>query len=279
LKDQLGFLILIGAFGGLTGGLFGVGGSVVMIPALTETLGPDQHLYQAAAMIVNFFVAAPAAVQHYRMRAIQGAVVVRLIPLSMVAVVVGVGISELPIFAGRGEGYLRGLFGLFLGALSIQELGRIWRSGATLNTTGTLSDPNDPPAPPRTGPSPWRWAAAIAIPTGLIAGLLGVGGGLVAVPLQHRWLRVPMRTAIANSAAVIVATSFIGAAVKNYAFLQEHQGSMQAFALSVVLIPSAVLGSLVGSRWVHVLSLRLIKAAFFVLLFIGAARLVLGALG
>ncbi|MCH9003289.1 MAG: TSUP family transporter, partial [Planctomycetes bacterium] len=63
-------MLLIGLFTGVVGGLLGVGGSIVMIPAMTEVIGPDQHLYQAAAMIVNFFVVVPAVYQHRKAGAI-----------------------------------------------------------------------------------------------------------------------------------------------------------------------------------------------------------------
>jgi len=236
-----------------------------MIPAMTELLGPDQHLYQAAAMIMNFFVVVPAVFQHRRAGAIDSATVVRLVPLAVVAVVVGVGVSELRIFAGVGEVYLRGLFGLFLFFVAGCELYRLFRprdprpgaadvAGATGATMG------------------WGHASLVAIPTGLVAGLLGIGGGVLAVPLQRRFLRVPMRVAIANSATVIIATSLIGSGVKNYAYLTEHEYSAEPIRLAAVLIPTAIIGSLIGSRLTHQLPIRFVKAAFFVLLALAAAR-------
>ena len=74
--------------------MLGVGGSLIMILALTELLGPDQHLYQSAAMIVNFFVVVPAVIQHRRAKVIELTTVMRLIPLAFAAVIVGVMMSE-----------------------------------------------------------------------------------------------------------------------------------------------------------------------------------------
>ena len=45
----------------------------------------------------------------------------------------------------------------------------------------------------------------------------GVGGGVVAVPLQRRFLGVGLRSAIANSATLIVLLSVVGATAKNLA--------------------------------------------------------------
>ena len=262
-------LLLLGFFAGIFGGMLGVGGSIIMIPAMTEVLGPNQHLYQAAAMIVNFFVVVPAVYQHRRAKAIESQTVFRIVPLAIVGVVVGVGISELPLFAGEGEAYLRGLFGLFLLSVAVYDLHRLFRRSAP---AGNVANPAGL-QPGRKRPSGWALAAVVAVPTGLVAGLLGVGGGIMAVPLQRRFLHIPIRTAVANSAAIIIATSVIGATAKNWAFAADNDGSVAPFILAAVLIPTAIIGSLVGSRLTHRLPLRFVKAAFFVLLLVAALRL------
>ena len=118
-----------------------------------------------------------------------------------------------------------------------------------------------------------RRAALVALPTGFLAGLLGIGGGLLAVPLQRRLLRIPIRTAIANSATIIIATSLIGAFVKNYAYATWHAQWTAPLTLAAVLIPTAIVGSLGGSRLTHRLPVRAIKLAFLVLLVLASVRL------
>ncbi len=244
-----------------------------MIPAMTELLGPDQHLYQSAAMIVNFFVVVPAVYQHSRAGAIERAAVIRIVPPALLAVVAGVGLSELPAFRGDQEVYLRGVFALFLLLVGVYELARLYlRPSAQTETTKqvTSSSHGCPPIS-------WTRGAAVALPTGLLAGLLGVGGGLLAVPLQRWFLRIPLRSAIANSATVIIATSLIGATAKNYAYLTAHAWSMKPFVLAAVLAPSAMIGSLYGSKLTHRLPLRTVKAAFCALLIAAALRLTVAA--
>jgi len=261
-------LAIVGLFVGLVGGMFGVGGGIVLIPALTEVLGPDQHLYQSTAMIVNLFVAMPAAYQHHSMKVVDMAIVLRIIPLAVASVVVGVAASELGVFAGDGEAYLRGLFGLFLFACAAYDTGRIWRKS---DSPAAASDGG--------GIARHRWGAlaAVAIPTGFASGLLGVGGGILAVPLQRRCLRTPIRTAIANSAAIIVATSLVGALAKNYAVMSAAEDPAGPILLACVLIPTAVAGSLVGSHFTHRLPVRFVKGAFNLLLLLAAVRLTYGA--
>jgi uncharacterized membrane protein YfcA len=269
--DELTALTLIGLATGLVGGMLGVGGSIVMIPAMTEVLGPDQHLYQAAAMIVNFFVVVPAVYQHRRARAIQTGTVLRLMPLAVVSSVAGVLLSELRIFADENEAYLRLLFGLFLLVFALTDLCRaVVRHRAGNGAHGGV----DTEVPRAAG---WRTIALVAVPTGLLSGFLGLGGGVLAVPLQQRLLRTPIRTAIANSATLIVAISLVGAIAKNYAVVRDLEQTHRSMALASILIPTAIGGSLIGSRLTHALPLRWVKAAFLVLLLLAALRLTHGA--
>ncbi|MCH7721444.1 MAG: TSUP family transporter, partial [Planctomycetes bacterium] len=119
-------MMAIGSAAGLVGGLLGVGGSIVMIPAMTELLGPQQHLYQAAAMMVNLFVVIPAVYQHARANAIRFEVVRWIVPAAMVSVVIGVRVSEHAIFAGDGQRYLIAVFGLFLFYVTGYQVWKLW---------------------------------------------------------------------------------------------------------------------------------------------------------
>lgn len=268
-----GLMLLIGLFAGITGGMLGVGGSIVMIPALTELLGPDQHLYQSAAMIVNFFVVLPAAYHHRRVGSLDRPAITRLVPLGIVSVIVGVVISELGVFSGTGEAYLRLLFGLFLLSLTLADLRRMVLgsdvAADTLERNTTYSNAETWVS------REWslRSSFAVAVPTGLVAGLLGVGGGVLSVPLQRRFLNMSIRTAIGNSSAIIMATSLVGALVKNYAYFGENRGSFAPLQLAAMLIPSAMIGSAIGSRLTHRLPLRAVKMSFFLLLLFVAIRL------
>jgi len=202
--------------------------------------------------------------------------------LAAIAVLVGVGLSELAFFSGGGEAYLLAMFGGFLLFISIFGLmrTRIRRKvdpavapasgGETPSVGAELRSVSSPPD--------WRFAAAVAIPAGLVGGALGVGGGLIAVPLQRRFLNVPLRTAIANSSTVVVATSAVGAMAKNYATYVDTGGSFDPMILAAVLIPSAATGSAIGSRLVHRLPVEVLRVAFLVMMMLASLRLVYSSL-
>ena len=264
---NIGILAFVGLIVGAVGGMFGVGGSIILIPALNEVLGPNQHLYQSAAMIVNLFVSLPAILQHRRAGAIDGATVRRIVPAALVAVLLGVTVSELRFFSGTGEAYLRLLFGLFLFSCAAYDVYRLSRRAE--------------PSASLAGKSHWKLTALVALPTGFAAGLLGVGGGILAVPLQRRFLGVPIRNAIANSAAIIVATSLVGSIYKNIAYAADPSvtAGTDPMLLALILIPTAVMGSLVGSRLTHIVPLRVVKGGVVMLLLVSSVRMIQTAMG
>jgi uncharacterized protein len=259
------WLAIVGLVAGFFGGLLGIGGSIVMIPAMTMLLGPRQHLYQAAAMIVNFFVAVPSVIQHVRAGAVQPRLLRKLIPFAAVGAVVGVACSELPAFREGGDIYLTGVFGVFLVVVGVR--------GVLISRTGRQGPDGSPNEPSRQSLS--RVVFGVGLPTGFISGLLGVGGGVLAVPLQRNVLRIPTRSAIANSAATIIALSVVGATAKHYGLYVNHPDIAlhQPVALAAYLIPTAIVGASIGSRLTHVLPVHRVKFAFALLVVVAGVRL------
>ncbi len=260
----------IGFASGILGGLLGIGGGIVVIPSMTELLGPQQHVYQAAALMTAFFVAVPAVMQHRRAGAMNSRIVLTLLPSAVMASGVGVLLSELPVFRGAGSNYLTGVFGVFLFLMAGRELGRLLGSSRRSVEQSVGRDSNTPW---------WRVAVLVGWPTGLVSGLLGVGGGAVAVPLQRRVCRIGIRTAIANSSAMIVLLSVAGASAKLAAITVNHPELrwQTPVSLAACLAPAAVIGSVIGSRLTHVLPVRLVRAAFAVLLVVAGTRMVMRA--
>ena len=113
-------LLVLGMVAGAIGGLVGVGGSIVIIPVLTLLMGRDQHLSQAAGMIINVLVAAASLLQHYRARAVRWAVVGRFVPFGLVMVLVGVAVSNM--VHGEILTKIYGGFLLYVIALSVMKL-------------------------------------------------------------------------------------------------------------------------------------------------------------
>lgn len=256
-------LVPVGLIAGLLGGLLGVGGSVIMIPAMYMIFGPDQHTHQAAAMIVNFFVAVPATLQHRRAGAVLWPILRGMIPLSLIGVVIGVYLGGGPWFRGSNEVYLSQCFGLFLLYVAVYNVRKLVSRKQLADIDRSMVEQ-----------IPW-WKSAliVGLPTGLVGGLLGVGGGAIAVPLQQIFLRMPLRRAIANSACTIVPLSLLGASYKNLSNWRHGDPVLESIHLAVLLIPTALIGGYIGGRLTHRIPRRALRVAFILLMCYGGYKL------
>jgi uncharacterized protein len=107
--------------------------------------------------------------------------------------------------------------------------------------------------------------AAIGIGAGLLSGLLGVGGGVVMVPLLVLWASYGQREAHAISLGAIIPISIAG--IATYGVAGEVRW-WQALALAA----GSVVGAPVGARVLARIDERLLKVVFGAFL-IGVAAL------
>ena len=259
-------LIVLGLFAGTLGGLLGVGGSVIMIPGLTMILGYNQHLYQATAMIANVAVAIPAALQHARAGAMVRPVLRWMLPVALVFVVAGVWLSNIELLQGAQGGLWLGrvlaVFLLYVAAVNIRRLFRS-RPGVEAGAVATSDVVQR---------GLWRGGIVGAV-MGMIAGLLGVGGGAIAVPLQQMVLRLPLRSCIANSAAVMCISAPVGALYKNATLSVHDYHWYHSLSLAMILAPSCWLGGYFGAALTHRLPVRQVRVVFICLMIVAAAKM------
>lgn len=253
-------LLGFGLATGVLGGMLGVGGSIIMIPVVTLLLGRNQQLSQAAAMIVNVLVATPAMWRHHRAKAVRWDAWKRLLPAGFVFIIIGVEMSN-RISHGRLK-FLFGLFLLYVVYVNIRKLAK--------------GDKSELEGAERTG---WVGSSVVGAAMGFTAGLLGIGGGIIAVPLLQNINRLPLRQSIATSAAVMCITSVIGAARKNWT-LQTLVENGEPLGLQVsdslliasCLAPTAIVGGFIGAGLTHGLPLRWIRVAFIIVMAIASAK-------
>ena len=260
----IAIIAAVGLAAGVLGGMLGIGGSVLMIPAMvilfgqgTKDPGFNQHLYQAAAMITNVFVIAPATYRHARAGAVRTDVLKRLMPIAAVFIFVGVLVSTLPVFdpeaevlGASGPTWLGRLFAAFLAYVIILNTVRFFRGRREVKGDERLDT--------------WR-IASVGVVMGFVAGLLGIGGGALAVPMQQVLLRLPLRQCIANSAAVICLTASVGAVAKNLA-LPPACDAVDAIKLAGLLAPTAINGGYLGGALTHKLPVPAVRAIFIALM-------------
>lgn len=107
--------VVIGLLGGIASGLFGVGGGIVIVPALIYWAGFSQHLATGTSLCVLLPpIGLAAAVEYYR----YGNVDIRAAMILAACMFVGAWVGA--FFANKMQGpQLRLLFGLFISALGI----------------------------------------------------------------------------------------------------------------------------------------------------------------
>ncbi|MCH7572184.1 MAG: sulfite exporter TauE/SafE family protein [Planctomycetes bacterium] len=249
-------LVVVGFVAGGMGGLLGIGGSIVMIPVLTLVFGHNQHLAQAAAMIVNIFVAVPAVIQHHRAKAVHWDSVRYILPFGIVFILVGVELSN------KIDGpLLQRLFGAFLLYVIYMNF---------MKLIDKKDDPTEKDLNVR-----WYSCGFVGSITGFCAGLLGIGGGPVANPLLQRICRLPLRQTIATSSAVMCLTALVGAARKNMtlADLTPALSIKESLLVAACLAPTAAIGALVGAGLTHALPVRWVRVAFILLMVWASANM------
>ncbi len=158
--------VTAGLVAGALSGLFGIGGGIVLVPILVLLLGLHQQEAQGITLAVLLLpLGLPAVIAYQRRFPIRWWLALSLILGFAPCVAAGA------IVANRiDERLLRGLFALFLASVAIHMWARAGR-GAAGEVGGNAAKP-----------SGWHglWIGAVG---GFLAGLFGVGGGIVMVPL------------------------------------------------------------------------------------------------
>ena len=119
----------------------------------------------------------------------------------------------------------------------------------------------------------WLRVGAVGAFMGFWAGLLGVGGGIVAVPLLQKLCRLPLRQCIATTAACMCFSAAFGAARKNMALDSLGLSAAESLRIAAILAPTAIVGGLCGGWLAHALPLNAVRVAFVLLLLWSAAQL------
>jgi len=112
---------LIGLAAGTLGGLLGVGGGVVMVPAFMRLLHLPAHQAVGTSISVIVFIAASAALKHHQ----QGSTQWRIVGLVLVTSIVGAWIGA-ALTDQVPERTLRLGFAAFLLVVAIDMAARAW---------------------------------------------------------------------------------------------------------------------------------------------------------
>jgi len=260
---EIALLLGIGIIAGMAGGLLGIGGAVVNIPALSLLMSRDIHLAQAIAMNVTFFVALPAAIRHYKEGQLDSRLLKMTVPFALLAIIGGVFLSGV-----IPDIWMQRIFGAFLVYVIIANIIKLmpgrkdYQAGDARISLGR--------------------SMVLGGIGGGGAGLLGIGGGLLNVPVSQKICRIPLPVAIATSSAIMCFTSIIGAITKDVTLpmvpvtIDGKDISLpwyEPLKYAIWLIPTCVAGSWFGAKLTHALPLRTVRSIFLIVVAMAAVKM------
>jgi uncharacterized protein len=252
-------LIAGGVATGLFGSLLGLGGGVLLVPLLT--LGFDLPVREAVGVsLVCVIVTSGASAAVFLDRRVANLRLGMALELFTAIGALGGGLIAFRL----DERFLAGLFSLLLAYTAATMLRRRTDPAAGSFLAEPLPEGTPTTASRRlslaisgadyTTRSPISGALG-GLGAGVISALLGIGGGLVMVPVMHIPMGVPLRVATATSNMMIGITASTSALV--YLLL----GGIDAYATG----PAAVgvfVGAAVGSRLAHRIDLGVLRLLF-----------------
>ena len=180
LRDAL--TLVAGVATGIMSGTFGVGGAVISTPAI-RALGCTAAL-AVGTTLPSILPGAITGSWRYRQGELIRWRVIRLTaPSGVVAAVVGAWVS--PRVPGDGH-VLMVLTALLLMWSAINMIRGVTPKDSINNVDGVEKSKN-------------IFAALTGVFAGGLSGLLGLGGGIIMVPLFRKWLGLPIKNAVATS--------------------------------------------------------------------------------
>jgi len=268
--------ILYGAVVGFSLGLTGGGGSVFAVPLLVYGLGLGAHRAVCASMVAVGTTAAAGAMQ--RLRTGEADVATALI-------VAFAGFIGAPVGAWFGRSLAeKWLLVLFAGIVVIVAFRMLFRAATPPNGHAAIR-PSLTQMQTREAPGWQSWrqlpmapGRAIALMsagvlTGLLSGLLGIGGGFIIVPVLVIFRGLEIHRAIATSLFIIALVSISAVGSHLLAGQRLPAGITALFAIGGVL--GLRLGSMLGER----LSGATLQNVFAVAMFLMAGFMVVHNLG
>jgi uncharacterized membrane protein YfcA len=270
VDESVLLLGLVGAGTGLIGAMLGLGGGVFLVPLLTLVFHVPIRAAVAASLISVIATASASSTVNLE----KGLVNLRLGMALEVATTLG-GLAGSLTAARLSQQHLFLLFGATLGVMGAVMA---FRSG----TRNVIADPDAQPGRlggrVREGDLTFVYRVR-RLPVGLffsllagaISGLLGVGGGIIKVPVLNSFCGIPIRVAAATSAFMIGVTAAASA------FVYFGRGDV-VLPMSAAIALGALPASLLGARLSHRVEARSLKVLMAVVLLIVGAQMAYKAL-
>ncbi len=240
---------------GFASGLLGVGGCIIMTPVqywVLTSLGFSTDIAIKVAFGTSLLVALPTVASGAWAHSRKGVVWWKAATVLGVAGLAGSLVGS-TIAAHAPGTFLKILFGaiILLGAIRM----------ATAKPPKIEQEPKD---------NPWLWVAW-GFPTGILVGLIGIGGGVLIVPIMTLALNFKMHNAVGSSTAMIIFTSIGG--ITGYVINGLGNPDLPAYSIGyvnllqwILLAGTSVPLAQVGARTAHLLPAKQLRIIFIIVM-------------
>ena len=240
-------IVLVGVAAGFLSGLFGVGGGILIVPGLVLVAKMDQRIAHGTSLAAVLPISVSSLLSYWAHDHVDWRVGACLAVGALAGAVLGTRLLNVLPHRALAIG--------FAGLLVVTAV-RLFLPLTSEPTRAVLSVGHI------------AALVAIGVATGILAGLLGVGGGVVMVPAMMMLLHMPSAMAKGTSVAVIIPTAIMGT-FRNRS--KKNVDLRAAGILGLGGIFSAMAGGWISARMSDTLS----NVLFASLLIIVAVRLLL----
>lgn len=113
----------------------------------------------------------------------------------------------------------------------------------------------------------WVGGLTIGVAAGILAGLVGVGGGLIIVPALVYFFKLDQHTAQGTSLAVLLPPSGL------FAFMRYYKSGHVDVSLALVIIVGVLFGGYIGGSWAQQLSGPALRKSFAIFMALAAVKM------
>lgn len=280
-------MLVGGVVTGLFGSLLGLGGGILIVPLLTLAFGLDLRAAVGVSLVCVIVTSGASAGVYLERRVANLRLGMLLELFTAGGAVLGGAIAFL-----LDERLLAGIFAIVMLYVAGTMLRRaILETGSPADTPEAGAAPKPDASGPEVGEDDASVESAVdrlsgpgyrvhhlrvgalgSVFAGVISAVLGIGGGIVKVPVMHLVMGVPLRVATATS------NLMIGITASTSAIVYLLRGGIDPYVAG----PTAVgvfLGATLGSRTAHRIDLRLLRILFVAVLLYTAFEMGRRALG
>jgi hypothetical protein len=242
-------ILVLGLVVGTLVGLLGIGGGVVLVPAMVYLLHYDQHLAQGTSL---FILLPPIGLGALRGYWKNGEVDPRAGIYCAIGFLLG-GYVGGRIAVPMNSRHLQGVFGFFLMLSAVL----LWRKTNPTAASAAVADQPRSSSLART--AGMLFVAALC---GVAAGMVGIGGGVLLVPLLGLLFGFSQHRAQGTSLVALIPPTGL------LAFLTYAKAGYVNWQAGLLLIPGVFLGGILGAYLARRLHPRRMRQVFAALMFL-----------